>query len=653
MTYAPRKTARAWRQPVFGLATFHFGALIICFTILLLVLILSFEPAAAVAEYLKTFLVGLHLDLAVALFMTLPLVLWFVLLPHRLLSFPPHRMLFLLGYFVAWTAELFSLIAEYYFFDEFKSRYNTVAVDYLLYPHEVFINIWDTYPVARVIAVCAFGAAGVVFVSQRLALGMWDTPLGVRNRLLSLIGALAGAAGLRASVCPAEARFSRERVINEIANNGLASLVAAAWSRNLDYAAFYPILPRAEAFRRTRRLLEEPGAAFEGPPDSLQRRVAGNPANPRLNIVLLLEESLGAEFWGSLGRKATLTPELDKLSEEGLLFTHIYADGNRTVRGFEGVLSSFPPLPGDAIVKRDRSENVETLARILKRDGYHTVFLYGGRGIFDGMCSYALNNGYDRFVEQKDFPKPTFQTIWGVCNEDLYQRAVEECRALAETGNPFLATVLTVSNHKPFTYPAGRIAEDPKARRRENAVKYTDWALGQFFRAVRRERFYSNTIFVVIADHGARVYGSQTIPIRSYEIPFMILGPAVVKNPARLSQLGCQLDVAPTILGLIGRPYQTLFYGNNLLRDPPAQGRVVLNHNRDIGMMRHDRMVVLGVNKSVEFYRGDPNTAEMARAYRVADEDLELEKDTIAIFQTADELYMQRKYRVQENPGTE
>src|SRR6185437_14607800 len=486
----------------------------------------------------------------------------------------------------------------------------------------------------------------LVLVSQRVTRGMRETETGAASRFLHLVAALALGAGLWFSVGLAETRFSKDRVINEIANNGMASLATAWWSRNLDYAAFYPTRPREEAFQRTRRMLAEPGAEFEGPADSLQRRVAGRPANPRLNVVILLEESLGSEFFGSLGRKGeTLTPELDKLSEEGLFFTNLYADGNRTVRGFEGVLSSFPPLPGDSIVKRDHSENVETIARVFKRDGYDTVFLYGGRGIFDGMRSYAVNNGYDRFVEQKDFSNPTFATIWGVCNEDLYQRTIEECRNLAKAGKPFLATVLSVSNHKPFTYPPGRIAEDPRARKREHAVKYTDWALGQFFKAVKNEPFFQETIFVVIADHGARVYGSQSIPIHSYEIPLLILGPAAVKKPARLPQLGCQLDVAPTILGLIGRSYDTMFYGHDLLKDPVPSGRVLINHNRDIGLMRADRMVVLSLNKKAEFYRGNPKVAEMTRVDRPDDTDLELEKDAMAIYQTADELYMQRKYR--------
>src|SRR6185369_7750221 len=181
---------------------------------------------------------------------------------------------------------------------------------------------------------------------------------------------------------------------------------------------------------------------------------------------------------------------------------------------------------------------------------------------------------------------------------------IQECRQMAQSGQPFLATALTVSNHKPYTYPPGRIAEKPDGR--EQVVKYTDFALGQFFKMAKKEAFWTNTVFVVVADHGARVYGSQTIPIHSYEIPLVIAGPAVVKSPAKIGQLGCSLDVAPTVLGLIGRPYETMFLGRDLLKMKPAEGRVFINHNRDIGMMAGERLIVLGLMNTVEFYEGNP-----------------------------------------------
>jgi phosphoglycerol transferase MdoB-like AlkP superfamily enzyme len=404
-----------------------------------------------------------------------------------------------------------------------------------------------------------------------------------------------------------------------------------------------------------RRLLTVPNAEFTGDRYSIRRKVSGDPNRPKLNVVILLEESLGSEFWGSLGHKgASCTPEMDRLAvEEGIFFTNIYACGNRTVRGFEGVLSSFPPLPGESIVKRDRSENVESIARVLKRDGYDTVFLYGGRGLFDGMRSYTLRNGWDRFIEEKDFPKPTFTTIWGACDEDIFARAIEEFRHLADTGKPFLGAVLSVSNHKPYTYPRGRIPEDPDVpkRTREKAVKYSDWCLGQFFKAAGREPFWTNTLFVVIADHGARVYGSQDIPIFSYEIPWVILGPAAVKEPRRIGTLGSSLDVSPTVLGLIGRPYDTMFFGRDLLNEPPDDARALLNHNRDIGLFARDRMVVLSLQNTVEYYEGDPKATNLKPVPRPTPDWLELERDTAAIYQVADDLYMHRRYRIDGMPS--
>jgi len=230
-------------------------------------------------------------------------------------------------------------------------------------------------------------------------------------------------------------------------------------------------------------------------------------------------------------------------------------------------------------------------------------------------------------------------------------RAVEEFRELAKTGQPFCGTVLSVSNHKPYTYPKGRIPEDPDKKWRKHAVKYSDYSLGQFFQAAKKETFWTNTVFVVVADHGARVYGKQSIPIHSYEIPLLIAGPAVVKGPSHITQLGCSLDVPTTILGLLGRPYESLLFGRDLLQTQPGEGRAFLNHNRDIGMLAHNRLVVLGLKKTVEFYHGDPKVVDMSPLDQPTDADRELEKDAIAIYQVADDLYMHRRYRIDGEPA--
>ena len=668
-----------WKKSRSGFAIFFFFSLLMACTILRVVLFLKFglqEPHAS-GSAVQILLIGFHQDFLVALGTTLPLLFWIWIVPEKLFGKWPHRILFVLGFFIFWSIEIFLLFVEYYFFDEFKSRFNTVAVDYLTAPKEVAGNIWESYHVVLIVSICVILSALWLVFALVYFRQMWFQPVRARSRFAQFAVSLVLFFGVWITFNPqftvfadmasrdwsacldwvtssvAGTHFSPDRTLNEVANNGSISFMKAVLTRDLDYTAYYQTMNKDEAYRRVRHLLAEPGAELTSQTNSILRHVVGDSSKPKLNVVILMEESFGSEFWGCLGRAKSLTPEMDNLAtNEGILFTNIYASGNRTVRGFEGVLSSFPPLPGDSIVKRDHSDNVESIARVLKRDGYNSIFFYGGRGMFDSMKSYALNNGWDRFLEHNppfndDFPHPNFSTIWGVSDEEVFARAIKEFRALNETGKPFLGTVMSVSNHKPYTYPTGRIAEEPLPRASRNkVVKYSDWCLGQFFQAAKKEAFWTNTIFVVVADHGARVYGSQTIPIFSYEIPLVILGPAVVKSPTRVGQLGCSLDVAPTVLGLLGRPYDTLFFGRDLLKEQPAEGRVFINHNRDIGVMEHNRLVVLGLQKTDEFYSGDPKVAEMELLNAPTKTDEEIKTNAVAIYQVADDLYMHDRYRL-------
>ena len=669
-----------WKRSRSGFAIFFFFSLLVAFTVLRLALFLKFglrEPHVT-GSIVQIFLIGFHQDFLVALGTALPLLFWIWIVPEKLFGKLPHRILFCLGFFLFWTIQIFLLFVEYYFFDEFRSRFNTVAVDYLAAPHEVAGNIWESYPVTPIVSICAVLSIVWLVVALIYFRQMWFQPVRMRARFAQFIIAFVIFLGVWVTFNPRVTifadmidrdwsgcmdwitstvngtHFSPDRTLNEIANNGSMSFVDAALTHDLQYDAYYQTMDPAEAYRRVRRLLAEPGADLTSQTNSILRHIQGVSSKPKLNVVILLEESLGSEFWGCLGRTNTLTPQMDQLAtNEGILFTNMYASGNRTVRGFEGVFSSFPPLPGDSIVKRDHSDNIETIARVLKRDGYNTLFLYGGRGMFDSMKSYAMNNGWDRFLEHNppfndDFPHPNFATVWGVSDEEVYARAIKEFHALNETGKPFLGAIMSVSNHKPYTYPTGRIQEDPVHPRpsRNKAVKFSDWCLGQFFQAAKKEPFWTNTVFVVVADHGARVYGSQSIPIFSYEIPFVILGPAVVKSPTRVGQLGCSLDVAPTVLGLIGRPYDSMFFGRDLLKEQPSEGRVFINHNRDIGVMEHQRLAVLGLQKTDEFYSGDPKVANMELLSDPQASDEEIKTNAIAVYQVADDLYMHDRYRI-------
>lgn len=644
-----------------------------------------FAPAdTGASETLKLFLAGLHIDLAWALIGSAVLIglsafftTLIAALPALLLRLvgirawkPIWKVLFRIAVTVGCTVGVFLVISEWFFFTEFDSRFNTVAIDYLVYPHEVFTNLRESYPLPLIGTACLLGGVFIAWFGFVKFRPVWQKH--AFSSKLKLIG-LAALVCLLAylSIFHVETSFSRQRVVNQLANNGWASAADAAWTRNLEYKAFYLTLNRREAFVRARKLLAEPGATFiapEPPPlpsepltpeaedlwikaarDSITRDVAGDATRKKYNVCIIAEESLGSEFWGCLGREGpSLTPRMDALAaKEGLLFTHMLADGNRTIRGMEAIFSSIPPLPGDSILARDKTENVETIARVLKRDGYSTQFLYAGHGTFDFIKNYALHNGWDSIVEENDFENPAFRTAWGVSDEDLLQRGILEMRKLHETGKPFLSTFLTVTNHRPFTFPAGRIPEAPNAHNREHAVKYADWALGDFFDRARKEAFWNDTIFVVIADHGARVYGRQTIPLKSYQIPCIIVAPGLIKAPQQCDIQGCQLDLIPTILGMIGRPYRSLFFGHDLLKEGAAErDRSLMHHNRSIAVY-HDKMqAVLGLNKTVEYWHGDAGSVFMKR---ISDPDTAFEAirdDGVSLFQVADDLYTHRQFQL-------
>ena len=590
-------------------------------------------PAIAPSAWARVFGTGLLLDLMIGAVLFTPCAIWLTLRKGG------RGMLGVT--WLTWVALLFLLQGEYLFFGEYNSRYNTVAIDYIHYWTEVSANVAEMYPWKSIVAASVLGAAAISW-----ALWRWAAPQGARS--LAGLGAWAGAtAALIGGAMLVNHQASSERVLNEVSSNGLTSGLIALWTRELDFAAFFPTLPREEAFARTRKLLDTPGAVWSDDPFSIQRRIPGDAARKKLNVIVLLEESLGSEFWGCINGvppKKSLTPKLDAIAEkEGLLFTNLFADGNRTIRGIEGVLASFPPLPGDSLVARPKAHGCETLATALGRDGYSTTFVYPGRGVFDGLGRFTLANGFARFIEGKDFPAPVFTNTWGHCDEDLYDRVLAEARTEHAAGRPFFITGLSVTNHQPFTFPDGRIPEPSAKRSRKFAVKYVDYALGRFFDMAKKEKLWEDTIFVVVADHGARVYGSQTVPILSCEIPMLIAGPAAVAQARRVETHGCQLDVAPTIMGLIGRPYDSVFYGRDLLA--PASTRfALLNHNRSVTLYREPELVALSLGKVIErFTRTDRKTL-IRQPLDPATE--EAARDATALFQTADELYTQRRYSV-------
>ena len=596
---------------------------------------------------LRALAVGEVYDVSVALWLSLPLVMYLTFASAKWLGRRVNRVLLHAAVTAAFAVLLVVAVAEVLFFSEFDGRFNFVAVDYLIYPTEVVTNIWESYPTGWILLAIVLISAAIAVLVRSAVRRATDDRIRLTTRLAvgAIYVALLGTFSFLIS--PALARVSHDRALNEVASNGFYSLWSAFEGQGTSYDALYATREQSLTLPRLRRLLADPATpvASFAPRSTLRRIDALKPARP-LNVVVVLEESLGSQFIGTLhpdsGR--SLTPHFDSLAAEGTLLTRAYSTGNRTIRAIEATTASMPPLPGVSIVRRPESVNLFTLPALLRSRGYATEFIYGGRALFDGMGSYMRNNGIDRVVDESDYPSGEFTTAWGVADEAIFDKAIAEMDARCAEGRPFYALVLSVSNHRPYTYPPGRIAADPTERKRVNAVQYADWALGRFMREARRHPFFDNTVFVLMGDHGPRVYGAAEIPLPSYSVPVLFYAPHIVPAGVKLGELASSMDVPSTVLGLLGGSYESKFFGRDVLSRTPRAGLAVMTHNNEVALMRGRKLAVLGLRRTSTVYDVlDDGSLRVVVRLDVAGQ--ALVEDAIAYFQTADELYRDGEYR--------
>ncbi len=593
---------------------------------------------------LAAFLAGEVFDLLAALWIIAPLMLWLAVIPERRFRTRWQLVVLSFGTAVSVYLALFVAVAEYFFFEEFNGRFNFVAVDYLIFPTEVVNNIWQSYPTATILTVLTLIVVAIMWRARPAIRRVTQVETPARLRVMVLAAYAVLLAVLTLFVSPALARVSSDRALNEIALNGYYSFWLALLGQDAPYEGLYATRPASDVFPRLHRLLAEHAADTSSfVAGSIQRRIENAPPERRWNVVVVLEESLGSEFIGTLyPRERSLTPRFDSLITEGLLLDNAFSTGNRTIRALEATTASLPPLPGISIVRRDQSKDLFTLPALMRSRGYATMFIYGGRALFDGMGSYMRNNGMERVIEQSDFGNPGFTTAWGVADEAIFDKAITQFDSLHAAKKPFYALVLSVSNHRPYTYPAGRIGSDPNQKRRENVVEYADYSLGRFMRQARAHGWFDSTVFVLMGDHGARVYGAQEIPLASYEVPILLYAPKLIPAGQRVHTIASSMDMPPTILALLGVRYTSRWFGRDVLHLAPDEGRALMTHNNEIALMQRDTLAVLGLRGSSSMLRYD-RAARQQLQLQSAPRDLI--DDAIAYFDGADKMYRSGKLR--------
>ncbi len=549
---------------------------------------------------LPILLTGSAYDLSVAIYWLIPFALW-----AWLASDAERSRKWVNGVTFALAVATFGIwifvaASEFFFWNEFSTRFNFIAVDYLIYTREVIGNIGQSYNLKPAFAAMALLLALLVWLTARPLLRALR-PSGVQWHrraalfavypVLAIVSYFAVDAGYK--------EFTSQAQAVQLAGNGQWEFFRAFRTNEIDYEQFYKTLPAEQVAAIVKREIAASGAAdFTGNAKvPIERRITAAGAEKRLNVVLISVESLSADFMAAFGNTRGITPFLDRFANESLFFTHLYATGTRTVRGLEALSVGIPPTPGYSVVKRPNNENLFTLGHIFKEKGYEPMYLYGGYGYFDNMNYFFGNNGYtvvDRVALAAN--EVHHETIWGVADEDLFTLALRELDKRYAAGKPFFAQVMTTSNHRPYTYPDQRI-DIPSGTGRDGAVKYTDWALGDFIARAQKKPWFDDTVFVIVADHCSSSRGTTDIPIERFHIPLFIYAPKHIK-PARIDAVASQIDLPPTLLALLNMSYTSRFFGEDILTS--KNPRALMANYQTVAYMKGDVLVELRPKAQVQ-----------------------------------------------------
>jgi phosphoglycerol transferase MdoB-like AlkP superfamily enzyme len=535
------------------------------------------------------------------------------------------------------------------FIAEYDVRPNRIFVEYLKYPNEILSMLWRGFK-ADIFAGIGFTLLAIWGMRRFMHPWLSSTPTW-SNKKLNLFWPLfliLIAFGIRSTIGhrpanPALFAITQDSMVNSLVLNSSYSVFYAIYGLQHENKSskIYGKMPKDELFKLT--------DAKDADIPTLKTLIPSVKRDKPLNLVILLQESLGATFVESLGGKP-VTPNLEKLKEQGIWLEQLYATGTRSVRGIEAVTAGFQPTPSESTVKLSLSQkNFFTLAALLSKLGYSTEFIYGGESHFDNMRGFFLNNGFQQITDEKDYKNPVFVGSWGASDEDLLNKTHEQLMAHYASGKPFFTLAFSSSNHAPFEFPDGRIElyEQPKATD-NNAVKYADYAIGKFFEKAQKSPYWKDTVFLIVADHDIRVRGDTLVPIEHFHIPGLILGADI--KPQKITSITSQIDLPVTMLSLMGIKAQHPMTGRDLSSEPPNYlGRAMMQYNYNFAWMEQtaeaNNVVVLREGKPAAFGVYDEKNKHLNEATPPSNAK-ELEKRALANALLPALLYSEQRYRL-------
>lgn len=601
-------------------------------------------------ELLQTIVYGLFFDIGVLSFIWLFSSLYLFILPKKWIGSSFDKIAVYTFFAITTIILVFTFFAEITFWDEFKCRFNFVAVDYLIYTFEVVQNINQSYPLVILIPSMLLISFGVFlfFFKNGYFKNVFEDKIAIKFRVIPLILVFVVTSFFVIFIKNSNAEWSGNRYTNEISKAGIYSFFAELRNNKLDFPTFYSTISINKAFALVRLDLSNSHSNFLADASSIKRIVRDTiHSNQHPNVIFILMESMSADFMREFGNDKSITPFMDGLAQKSLFFNNLYATGNRTVRGMEAVTLSLPPTPGSSVVKRPNNQNLFTISNVFHQKGYQCNFFYGGDGYFDNMNAFYGGNGFDIYDRGRgsilsdaikttrhniNDDEVTFENAWGICDEDIYSKTIRVADEYYSKGKPFFNFVMTTSNHRPYTYPDKKIII-PSGTGRNGAVQYADFALKQLFEQSKNKPWFKNTIFILVADHCASSAGKDEIDVKNYHIPAFMVGPSIPNQ--KVNKLCSQIDLFPTLFGILNWEYTSNFYGKNVL-EPTFEERTFMGTYLKLAQMNKSHQVmILSNQKKEQFYQWN----KLDNSLKVLPMNVNYRNQTISFYQTADYLF--------------
>lgn len=524
----------------------------------------ALASGCSLSDYLKVITHGLLLDCTMAGYLTaLPLLMTLVSiwLPG---TFYKKLLKGYFGIMAVLIAAIFSVDVALYGYWGF--RLDATLFFYLQSPKDAMASV----PLGQFFAqlgMFVVYASGIYWVLKKCIVPLFPETQ-VRKRLNgSLVILLSGGIlfiPIRGGVTTSTANvgmvyFSQNQFLNHSAINPCFSLIASL-SKQQDFAAQFNFFPEEERKEVMETLSSSPRTGYGNEEDSMKPQTLLNTSRP--NILIILMESFSANAVGAVGGDSVITPNLNRLSREGVLFTNMYANSFRTDRGIVSVLNGYLAQPTTSIMKYPaKSQTLPSIAKSLTNEGYIANMLYGGDINFTNMQSYFFGSGYSRITADRDFPITSRLSKWGA-NDDITFRYLYEDIKSRDNQAPWLTTFLTLSSHEPFEVPYHRLDEMGLY---PNSVAFTDSCIGHFIEKLKELPVWKNTLVIFVSDHGYPYPKDVTgYEPRRYHIPMLWIGGAV-KEPVVIDKLANQTDLAATLLNQLGIDHDAFTFSRNIL----------------------------------------------------------------------------------------